>query len=141
MNEVNIRTKPVTDADDMVFFKNILASASGTKLLLDSTDANSTFFRTRTGRKARLAFVGNAVGSGGDPYVTFHILVNGNRINKKPYDSFNQALGETFNGWANISAPVNLPENALVEVTADNSDSGNAYDAFCRVRVEYEDLN
>lgn len=136
--EVIVHQKPVVDRDDRIGTVNVAASGVATPVVWGDTGLN--YFRTRTGRRARLTFLGNAVDPGGESFITFHVLVNGAKL-LPPYDSFTQALGETFNGWASLSLPVELPQNAMVQVIADNSDSANAYNVYNRVRIEYEDLN
>lgn len=134
--EVYVYPNRVVDSDDKTATVNAVASTNGQKLVFDSD--GQTFFRTRTGRRARLAFVGNAVDSGGETYITFHIYSNGNLL-RAPYNSFQQALGETFKGSERLQVPIELPQNAMIEITVDNTDT-NAYHAFARLRVEYEEF-
>lgn len=137
--EVFIRQKAVVDSDDKVFTGSATANTNGTKLTC--SDSSRTHIITRTGRKARLVFVSNDAGSGGDAYLTFHIYVNGNPIQSAPYNSFSLSVGETYNPSGRMSVPVDLPQGALIEVLVDNSDAANAYTATVRLRVEYEDFN
>lgn len=136
-NEVVIYPKRAIDIDDVLATVNVLANTTGTKLVFNKL--NSTSLRTRTGQKARLVFVGNAVDAGGESVVTFHVLINGTLL-PSPYDSFQQALGVTYDPQSRNSVPLDLPQNALIEITADNS-SATAYNAFARMRIEYESLN
>lgn len=135
--EVYVYPKQVVDFDDVLATANILASTTGTKLTFNKN--NQTFIRTRTGRRCRFVFVGNNVDPGGESSITFHIYINGTLLSP-PYDSFQQALGLTYDPQSRNITPIDLPQNALVEIVADNS-SGTAYNAFARLRIEYEDLN
>lgn len=138
--EVFVYPKPVVDSDDMVGSALIVKGTTGTKLTF--LQSGQTFFRTRTGRKARLVFLGNAVDAGGESVITFHVKVN-NVLLPPPYESFQQAMGTTYDAETRLAVPVELPQNALVEVLCDNStdpSSGTDYNAYARVRVEYEDL-
>ena len=137
--DVFIRQKQTVDFDDKVASISVAASAQLTPLAF--IDTGLTYFRTRTGRRAFLAWIGNDVDAGGQAYITFHIYVNGNPIQKTPFNSFTQSIGETYNGHDQMAIKVPLPENALIEIRADNSDPVNAYGAYARLRVEYEDLN
>lgn len=136
--QVSISNKPIIDFQDKVGSATISASATGTKLTFDNSQ---TFFVTRTGARPFLAQVANAVSSGGEDKITFHVYVNGNRIAKVPFDNFQQALGETYRSDGRLASPLELPQGALIEVLADNSDGSTSYSAFARLRVEYEDLN
>lgn len=140
--EVYISPKPPVDFDDKVFQATVVAAATLTPLVLQD-GSGLTFFRTRTGRRARLIFVGNAVQPGGEAAITFHIYVNGNPLMYPPYDRFKQALGETYNGWANVSVDIPLPENAMIQVMADNSDDTSPDEDWivdARLRVVYEEF-
>lgn len=124
---VYIESKPVVDFDDKHSVASLLASASGQELLN---------FRTRTGRVARLVFLGNDAG-GGDEQVTFHLEVNRNRL--YPFDAFQYAVGPVYDASAALGSFYELPQNAEVRITADNSDGTNAYRVTVRVRIEYYD--
>lgn len=134
--EVAIHSQAI-DFDDKTAQVNLGATSTDTPLVFD--DSGIAYFFTRTGRRGRLTFVGNAVDTGGETKVTFHIKINGTRL-QPPYNSFQQALGVTYDGWSSLSVPLDLPQGAMIEVTADNSDS-TTYNAFVRLRVEYESLN
>lgn len=134
--EVALRAQAI-DRDDKVASASIAASTT-TKLTFSDGTTN---FRTRTGRKGRLTFVGNDVDAGGETYLTFSILVNGARISDPLLSSFQQAIGETFDPSSSLSVPLELPQNALIEVSVTNSNGSTAYNAFIRLRVEYEPLN
>lgn len=136
--EVYIRQKAVLDIDDVVGTVLVTANSTGTQLIWNKGGLG--YIRTRTGHKARLAFVGNNVDPGGESVVTFHIYVNGNQL-QPPYDSFTQALGITYDPSGRLVAPVDLPQNAMIEVRADNTDPATDYNAFIRLRIEYEDLS
>lgn len=133
--EVYLYSKRVYDFDDVNGQVNALASTNDQKIVFANNGL--TYIRTRTGRKARLAFVGNAVDAGGEPYITFHIVVNGAKA-RPPYDSFQLALGVTYDGSDRLQVPVDLPQNAMVEVIVDNSNA-SAFNAYIRIRIEYED--
>lgn len=130
--------KPVVDYQEFVFSDSVLASAAIQALTDQATSLKYGYLRT--GRRARLAGVANAVSSGGDNFVTFHLYVNGNPIAQVPFNSFSLALGETYKGDNRQALVVDLPQGALIEVRCDNSDLANAYTATARLRVEYEDL-
>ncbi len=135
--EVFIHQKKVLDSDDKRASALIPKGTTGTKLVFDD---GTTFLRTRNGYKARLAFVGNAVDAGGESFVVFTILINGNPV--KEFRKFQQALGETFDPQSRMAVPTDLPQMGLVEVIADNTSdasTGTDYNAFIRLRVEYEE--
>ncbi len=136
--EVWISQKRAVDADDLTCTLSALANSDGDKAL--NFPSGNDHFRTRTGRRAFLTFVGNAVDAGGATQITFHLKVNGNRIARQPLDSFSQAMGETYNGWAQWIVRISLPENAMVQLSAENADTGNTYGVYGRIRVEYEDF-
>ncbi len=135
--EVYISQRQAIDFDDKVCSASVAASATLTALTFQ--DTGLTYFRTRTGRRGYLTFVGNSVAAGGDASITFHLYVNGNPIHQPPFNSFQQALGETYNGWSANAVRFQLPENAMIEIRCDNSDSATAYLSYARLRVEYEE--
>lgn len=135
--EVIINQKPSIDFQDKVASGTINASATGTKLTFE--DGN-TYFVIRNGARARLVQVANSVQSGAEEQITFHILINGSRISKQPFDKFSQALGETYRSDGRLGVPIDLPQGALVEISCDNADSANNWLAYARLRIEYEDL-
>lgn len=136
--EVFVNQKKVVDFDDVIASALISANTTGTKLTFSKN--NAAFLVTRTGRRARLVHVGNAVDAGGETSLTFHVHVNGSRVSVPPYDSFQQAMGLTYDGYSRIAVPIELPQGALIEVVVDNSAAGTDYNAFARVRIEYEDF-
>lgn len=135
--EVAVRSQAI-DWDDKT--AQVLAGTSSTNTPLVFDDTGLDHFFTRTGRRGRLTFVGNSVDAGGEDNVSFHILVNGTRM-PRPYNEFQQALGLTYDGWSTLSVPLELPQGACIQVTVDNDDATTAYNAFIRLRVEYEPLN
>lgn len=134
--EVFLYQKPVIDTDDKVCSVNVGAAATGTPLAFSD---GQTSFRTRVGKRARLASVANSVDPGAENLITFHILVNG-AYALPPYDTFTQSMGETYRGDSRIAVPVELPQGALIQIVADNADAATAWNAYARIRVEYEDL-
>lgn len=136
--EVFINQKKVVDVDDVTATASILANTTATKLTFSKN--NAAFLVTRVGRRGRLVHVGNAVDAGGEAVLTFHILVNGTRIGFQPYDSFQQAMGLTYDGQNRIAVPIDLPQGAYIEIAVDNSSLTTAYSAYARLRIEYEDF-
>lgn len=141
--EVFVRQKRVVDSDD-VLAQYVTAgapasvpAASTVKLTFNKT--NSTNFVLRGGVKARCVFIGNDVDSGGSPYLTFQLLVNGNMF-PAPYNSFTQAVGTTYTPGNSFTIPFDLPQNALIECVVINSNVTTAYGAFLRMRIEYEEI-
>ncbi len=126
--EVIVHQKPVVDFDDKVAQVTVAASAVDTEILT---------FRTRTGRRARLVGFAFARDSGGEAYVTVRLLSNGAEV---------YSYGSSVNQWsdpANINrlpVPVDLPQNAYIQVVASNSNTTDGYATTARVQVEYEDF-
>ena len=136
--QVFINQKPAIDFDD--FVGSVSNGPSSNANAIKWQSPGQTYFRTRTGQKAYLVFIGNAVDPGGESKITFHVRVNGAFL-RPPYDAFTQAMGETYNGWATLFARIELPQNAMIEVISDNSDGVNTYVSYARARIEYESLN
>ena len=140
-NEVYVRQRRVVDSDDLTAQVLVPKNTAGSETkLVWNRQGSPTFIRTRTGSRARLTFFGNAVDAGGESVVTFHVYVNGNRL-PPPLDSFQFALGETFDPQSRLGYPIELPQSAIVEIAAENSSSTTDYNAFGRVRIEYEDFH
>lgn len=136
--DVFLRDRQVVDFQDKVGSVSVPANSTGTNLTFDD---GAAFFTTRTGLKPFLTNVSNDVDPGGENKIRFHLKVNGTRINKVPFDSFVQSLGETYKSDARLPYPIELPQGALIEIEAENSDGSTAYNAYSRLRVEYESLN
>lgn len=136
--EVWVSQKRAIDFDDLTAQKTSLANSDGETAL--TWPSGLDYMRTRTGRRGFLTFVGNSTDAGGANYITFHVKINGNRIAVPPLDSFTQAMGETYNGWAQWIHKIEIPAGAHVQVTAENSDAGNSYGVYARLRFEYEEF-
>jgi hypothetical protein len=132
--EVFINQNPVIDSDDKVGSASITHGAGEIPLVYED---GLDYFRTRTGRRARLVFTGNAVDAGGESVITFHVYANGVRL-PPPHASFQQALGATYDPQSRLAVPVNIPQNAYVQVKAENSHATDDFTAYVRVRLEYE---
>lgn len=137
-NEVIIRQNATLNVDDKLCSVSLGSGAAET--LMTFTDGR-TYFYTRTGRRARLMFVGNAVDPGYELYIHFHVYINGTRA-LPPYDDFSQAIGLTYDPGARMAVPMDLPQGALIQVKADApgavfTSNGGAY---ARLRIEYEDF-
>lgn len=134
--QVSIYPRNIVDQDDKNGSVLVPTTGATTRLVFGDGQSN---FRTRTGRRCFISFIGNAVDPGGETQVMFHVLVNGARL-QQPYDSFQQAMGLTYDGNSNMNLRLEVPQNAMIEVTAENADTATAYNAFIRMRVDYEEL-
>jgi hypothetical protein len=139
--EVFVDQKPVVDVDDL----------SGKSSALTANGANSAWtdvltLRTRTGRRARLTLVANAVDSGAEVYMKFRILVNGVVIADALYSDFGStnigAVGSTFDPGQRMVRPVEIPQNAYVQFQCllQDTSSSTAYRGYIRTRIEYVDI-
>ena len=131
---IDVRTKPVTGVEDPYVTALVPANAGM------GTVAPKKIFsvRLRTGVKAFLTKIGNAVQAGGESSVTFYLLLNGNaRVH--PYDGSQNQWGDPAN-MAELPERIPLPQGGLLECYANNSDVANSYNATARAFIEYEDL-
>jgi hypothetical protein len=133
MSNVQLKTKPVTDYQDLYNSAAVTASAG--------TDGNAPVTvvsdRVRVGSRAFLAKLGNAIQAGGENYVTFRLLLNGSRL--WPYDGSQNQWGDPAN-LQDLPARLELPQGAMIQIQCDNSDPSNAYVATARLFIEYEDF-
>jgi hypothetical protein len=130
-DRVEISTRPVIDFDDQYASASVSANA-GNNVVAPATIIS---FRTKTGKKAFLTKIGNAVQAGGESFITFRLLQNKARI--YPYDGSQNQWGDP--AWLQpLPYRIELPSNALIEITCDNSDAAIAYIATARVFIEYE---
>jgi len=131
--EVLIRSRPIVDFDDKYLSANIPVNAG------NGTIAPGTVlsFNTRTGKQAFLTKLGNAVQAGGESSITFRVLVNGARLH--PYDGSQNQWGDP-SLLQGLPVRIALPQNALIKIECDNSDTANIWTATARVFVEYEDF-
>jgi hypothetical protein len=139
--EVLVYQRPVIDIDDL----------SGQTAALSANGANSAWtdiltLRTRTGRRARLSLVANAVDPGSETFMLFRILVNGAVIADALYSLFGAnnsgATGLSFDPSQRMTRPIDLPQNAYVQFQAMLQDTSSAttYKAYMRAKIEYVDL-
>lgn len=93
--------------------------------------------KCKSGAAAKLVKVGNAVGAGGENYLTFTLYING--IPCPDYQNFNNMITDPANPEAQLSSEIPLQQAVTIELKVVNSDAGNDYSATGCLVVYYED--
>jgi hypothetical protein len=124
-----IRKKPVID--DGGDYQNVTAVKAVTTLIAS--------VRLKTGVRAYLVKIGNAVSAGAEDYITWTLKVNGEALDAR-YVDFSNMITDPSNPEAQLPFEYELPQGALVELYAANSDAANDYGVTGQVQIYYTDL-
>lgn len=127
MPRVIIDSEPVVDKDE--FYGSVQCPAAGA-VVVGSV-------RTYTGKRAAIVSYNNAVSSGGETSIKFYLRVN--QVGVHPFNGTQVQWGTPENPTP-LEIPVDVPQGALVDVYAVNSDGSNAYDVTARVIIHYKDI-
>lgn len=124
-----LRKKPVVD--DGGAYANVTAVKAKTTLIAS--------LRLKTGVRAFLVKLGNAVSAGAEAYISWSLLVNGAAVDAR-YINFANMITDPADPESQLPFEIELPQGALVELYAANSDAANDYGVTGQLQVYYTDL-
>jgi len=90
----------------------------------------------KNGKRAFLLSFRNAVGAGGESYISFSLLLNGNPLEN--YDRIMNQIAAPENQQGQLLVRRELPQGAQLTVIATNSDAANDYNATAKLEIGYE---
>jgi hypothetical protein len=90
----------------------------------------------KNGKRPFLLSFRNAVGAGGETYVSFSLLLNGNPLEN--FDRIQNQIAAPENQQGQLVIRKELPQGSVLKVVAINSDPVNAYNATAKVELAYE---
>lgn len=93
-------------------------------------------YEVKNGKNAFLRGVRNSVSGGGEPYIYFSVLINGNPLEN--FDRIQNMVAAPEDQQGNLLRRKQLPQGAIISVVADNSDPSNTYSATAKLEIGYE---
>lgn len=90
----------------------------------------------KNGKRPFLLSFRNAVGAGGEPYITFSLLLNGNALEN--FDRIGNQIAAPENQQGQLVIRKELPQGGVLTVIAINSDGLNDYNATAKLEIAYE---
>jgi hypothetical protein len=125
-----LRNKPVIDDDGD--YQNASIPKSGVDTVVASK-------RLKTGVRAYLVKIGNAVSAGAETYIKWNLRVNGAPLDQRFADFMNM-ITDPANPEAQLAKEYEVPQGALVELYAVNSDTTADYSVTGSIQIYYTDL-
>lgn len=121
--------KEYVDSDSPYSSVEITAGASNQEIVN---------YSCKNGAKPFLLSFRNAVGPGGEPYITFTLLLNG--VPMKDFDRIQNQIAAPENQQGQLVIRRELPQGSFLKVIASNSDGSTAYNATAKMEIAYEAL-